>query len=118
MGSKWTNKKGGKVFRTGPNSTKKRSKLASVLNLLFYWQVVCPVCREPITFDLAALASSPPPALHQETITLSEDMKILQRKMSRLFEKQKAKGGIIDVEAEKNKYYLTLVIIYIETSNH
>ena len=44
-------------------------------------------------------------------VHLSDEIKEMQQKMAELFEKQKAKGGIIDVEAEKNKYYLSLVCI-------
>ena len=34
-------------------------------------------------------------------------MRVWQKNMAELYLKQKDKGGIIDVEAEKNKYLLT-----------
>lgn len=36
--------------------------------------------------------------------SITEDVKKLQKKMEKLFQKQKEKGGIIDLEAEKNKF--------------
>ena len=36
--------------------------------------------------------------------SITEDVKKLQKKMQKLFQKQKEKGGIIDLEAEKNKF--------------
>ena len=36
--------------------------------------------------------------------SITEEIKMLQKKMQKLFQKQKEKGGIIDLEAEKNKF--------------
>ena len=41
------------------------------------------------------------------TFQPSDDFKIWQKKMTELYLKQKEKGGIIDVDAEKNRYLLT-----------
>ena len=38
--------------------------------------------------------------------SITEDIKMLQKKMQKLFQKQKEKGGIIDLEAEKNKFQI------------
>ena len=52
------------------------------------------------------LNSSPPQAdlADLPKNSIPEDVKKLQRKMEALFQKQKKKGGIIDLEAEKNKF--------------
>jgi hypothetical protein len=41
------------------------------------------------------------------TFQPSDDFKIWQKNMAELYLKQKEKGGIIDVDAEKNRYLLT-----------
>ncbi|MCI4384711.1 hypothetical protein PGIGA_G00041890 [Pangasianodon gigas] len=51
--------------------------------------VACPVCREPLRYDVNALLSSPPPNFPQ---------KILER--------QREKGGVIDPEAESNRFLI------------
>ena len=41
----------------------------------------------------------------------SEEIKKLQRKMGSLFEKQKRKGGVIDVEQERNKFLIDITTV-------
>ena len=56
---------------------------------------------------LAAWASAPPPRLSaaaEDNPPLSKEVRDLQRRMSRLLAKQKAKGGVIDVEKEEKKF--------------
>jgi hypothetical protein len=48
----------------------------------------------------------------------SREMKELQEKMSRLFTKQKAAGGIIDVEAEARKYLIITSSGDVESVDH
>ena len=71
------------------------------------------MCREHINYELDNLVSASASVGDELNVHLSDEIKEMQQKMSELFEKQKAKGGIIDVEAEKNKYYLSLVCIII-----
>ena len=71
------------------------------------------MCREEIKYDIENLSSTPIPVHDKHIVELSDDIVQIQQKMAQLFERQKAKGGIIDVEAEKNKYYLTLVCLFI-----
>ena len=71
------------------------------------------MCREHINYELDNLASTTESVDDGLNVHLSDEIKEMQQKMSELFEKQKAKGGIIDVEAEKNKYYLSLVCIIL-----
>ncbi|XP_052797910.1 dentin sialophosphoprotein-like [Mya arenaria] len=62
----------------------------------------CPICREEISYEPNSLQS----LLSEEPIKYvpSPEMRALQKKMAATLERQRAKGGIIDVEAEKNKY--------------
>jgi len=74
------------------------------------FKVFCPVCREYISdqhYNLSDLLNSSPPQADLADLpknSIPEDVKKLQRKMEALFQKQKKKGGIIDLEAEKNKF--------------
>lgn len=80
---------------------------ASVLLL----QIVCPVCREPLPSDLELSAFQPESGadMLEERFSPSEEMREQQRSMTDLFEKQKQKGGIIDLDEERNKYLLPKV---------
>jgi len=74
-------------------------------------QIDCPVCREvlPSDLDLSAFQPESGTEMLEERYTPSEEMQGLQRTMAELFEKQKQKGGIIDLEEERNKYLLPKV---------
>ena len=41
----------------------------------------------------------------------TDEMKKMQKEMSLLFEKQKRKGGIIDVEQERNKFLIDITTV-------
>ena len=41
----------------------------------------------------------------------SEEIRKLQKKMAALFEKQKLKGGIIDIEGERNRYLIDITSV-------
>lgn len=69
------------------------------------FQSCCPVCRELIEVDVEGLKQARPPQELENApdFCLTEELKALQAEMSKLFLKQKEKGGIIDVSAdEKN----------------
>ncbi|KAF0299061.1 E3 ubiquitin-protein ligase RNF25 [Amphibalanus amphitrite] len=70
--------------------------------------VVCPVCREPIGYDLEALRAAPPPELAALAagFRATDELRSLQRRMAALFLQQQQRGGLIDLEQEKNKYLL------------
>ncbi|XP_037090802.1 E3 ubiquitin-protein ligase RNF25-like [Pollicipes pollicipes] len=70
--------------------------------------VVCPVCREPIVYDLAALREAPPPELSARAAGFSAtaELRNLQRCMAALRLQQQQRGGLIDPEEERNKYLL------------
>uniref|UniRef100_A0A8B9UKQ3 RING-type domain-containing protein n=1 Tax=Anas zonorhyncha TaxID=75864 RepID=A0A8B9UKQ3_9AVES len=70
--------------------------------------VQCPVCRETLVYDLCALKAAPPP---QHTLEpYRPDAKTLQHQeeLRLIFKRQQEKGGIIDPEAERNRYFISL----------
>uniref|UniRef100_A0A8C5E5D8 E3 ubiquitin-protein ligase RNF25 n=1 Tax=Gouania willdenowi TaxID=441366 RepID=A0A8C5E5D8_GOUWI len=62
--------------------------------------VVCPVCREPLTYNVDQLLSCPAPKLPDVTTHLR------WRELQKLLEKQRSKGGIIDPEEESNRFLI------------
>ncbi|XP_019646719.1 PREDICTED: E3 ubiquitin-protein ligase RNF25-like [Branchiostoma belcheri] len=71
-------------------------------------EVVCPMCREPISYDLAGLLSAKPPAINEDKYKPDKAMIKWQADMAKVYKKQQSKGGIIDIEAEKNKFFIKL----------
>uniref|UniRef100_A0A6P8J5T6 E3 ubiquitin-protein ligase RNF25-like isoform X2 n=1 Tax=Actinia tenebrosa TaxID=6105 RepID=A0A6P8J5T6_ACTTE len=73
-------------------------------------QIVCPMCRLPITYDLEALKMAPEDLFSDNEASYSPDkkMKRLQKEMAELFDKQLKKGGIINVEEEKNRFLIEI----------
>lgn len=67
-------------------------------------KVQCPVCREEISYDTDDLTMSP--VEEKVFFQPSEEMRTVQAQMAAMLEKQRAKGGLIDVDAEKNKFLL------------
>lgn len=70
---------------------------------------MCPICREAISYNKQAVENVTPDDPKPQLPPLSKDVRAMQCQMAELFIKQKAKGGIIDLEAEKNKYLVTPV---------
>lgn len=69
--------------------------------------VVCPVCREPLSYDVDQLLSCPAPQLPElDESTLSSDFQHRWRKLQKLLEKQRSKGGVIDPEEESNRFFI------------
>ncbi|TRZ27079.1 hypothetical protein HGM15179_000124 [Zosterops borbonicus] len=70
--------------------------------------VQCPVCRETLVYDLCALKAAPPPQHPLEPYR--PDAKVLQHQeeLRLIFKRQQEKGGIIDPEAERNRYFISL----------
>ena len=72
------------------------------------------MCRAPlgedslsITYDLSNIG--PQEDAEESQFVLPPELREQQAKMAELFAKQKAKGGIIDLEQEKNKYLINAV---------
>lgn len=69
--------------------------------------VVCPVCREPLTYDIDQLLSSPAPQLPElDGAAIGSKFQQKWCELQKLLERQKAKGGIIDPEAESNRFLI------------
>ncbi|XP_061465312.1 LOW QUALITY PROTEIN: E3 ubiquitin-protein ligase RNF25 [Rhineura floridana] len=71
-------------------------------------EVQCPVCREPLVYDLATLQAAPPPQQPMEMY--QPDTQTLQHReqLRLIYQRQQEKGGIIDPEAERNRYFISL----------
>ena len=63
------------------------------------------MCREEIGYDADSLTFSP--IEEKFFFKPTEDMRQMQAEMAERLEKQRAVGGLIDVNAEKNKFLLT-----------
>ncbi|KAG1968060.1 E3 ubiquitin-protein ligase RNF25 [Pimephales promelas] len=69
--------------------------------------VVCPVCREPVTYDLDALLSSPAPIFtQQEDVDIGGEFRTKWAALQKIMERQKEKGGVIDPEEESNRFLI------------
>ncbi|XP_068193666.1 E3 ubiquitin-protein ligase RNF25 isoform X2 [Antennarius striatus] len=69
--------------------------------------VVCPVCREPLTYDVDQLLSSPAPQLPEldgAAIGSSFQQKWLE--LQKVLERQRSKGGVIDPDEESNRFLI------------
>lgn len=75
-------------------------------------KIICPVCRSPLDEESLAVACSPEELEETEKaeeFVVPPSLKEQQLKMAELYERQKAKGGIIDLEHERNKYLVNPV---------
>ncbi|XP_029997133.1 E3 ubiquitin-protein ligase RNF25 [Sphaeramia orbicularis] len=69
--------------------------------------VVCPVCREPLSYDVHQLLSCPAPQLPEvDEAAIGSDFQLKWCELQKLLEKQRAKGGIIDPEVESNRFLI------------
>lgn len=78
------------------------------LAVVVFLKATCPVCREAIFCDVDELKTAAPPKELEKAqkFEVTQDLRLLQQKMQQLFNYQKSKGGIIDIEAEENKLLL------------
>lgn len=67
-------------------------------------QPTCPVCRVSIEDDVEPLRKCRPPSdlSNAPHFELTAELKVLQAKMANLFQRQKNRGGIIEVGAEES----------------
>lgn len=70
--------------------------------------VQCPVCREPLVYDLASLKAAPEPQQPMELYKPNAESLRQQEELRRLYRRQQERGGIIDLEAERNRYFISL----------
>ncbi|XP_035228270.1 E3 ubiquitin-protein ligase RNF25-like isoform X1 [Stegodyphus dumicola] len=78
------------------------------------FQLLCPMCRIPIQFEDSEELFPPPFAADDDTFIMNEEILELQKKMAELFQHQFEKGGIIDIEAEKNKFLLEISNVSVQ----
>ncbi|KAK3908439.1 E3 ubiquitin-protein ligase RNF25 [Frankliniella fusca] len=79
------------------------------------FEVLCPICREPIKCDVETLSKAPLPLAVQSACIMEPDAKLreLQDYMSALYIQQKEKGGIIDPDAADSKVLLVNEPYYV-----
>ncbi|XP_029015842.1 E3 ubiquitin-protein ligase RNF25 [Betta splendens] len=69
--------------------------------------VVCPVCREALSYDVDQLLSSPAPQLPEmDKAATASDFQQKWFELQKLLERQRAKGGVIDPEVESNRFLI------------
>ncbi|XP_018619938.1 E3 ubiquitin-protein ligase RNF25 [Scleropages formosus] len=69
--------------------------------------VVCPVCREPLTYDLKDLLASPAPCFPtSEQTMVGADFQKKWAEFQTLLERQRERGGVINPEAESNRFLI------------
>lgn len=72
------------------------------------------MCRLEIPEDIIGISTgdrkypSPQELSNQTEFSLTPDLRLMQAKMKKLYLRQKAKGGIIDIEDEKNRFLLQI----------
>ncbi|KAG7267935.1 hypothetical protein CRUP_017001, partial [Coryphaenoides rupestris] len=79
--------------------------------------VVCPVCREPLTYDAGELLSSPAPLFPKEGAEVGTDFRQKWRELQEILERQRAKGGIIDPDVESNRFLIHINEVPSEGEN-
>lgn len=67
------------------------------------------MCRLEIPEDIVC-GDAPPPSGQSEDpeFSLTPELEQMRRKMNRLYLRQQERGGIIDVEEEKNKFFIQI----------
>lgn len=69
--------------------------------------VVCPVCREPLSYDVSHLLSCPAPLLPElDETRISSEFQQKWAELQQIMEKQRLNGGIIDPEEESNRFLI------------
>ena len=69
------------------------------------------MCREPVQYDAEQLKRSVSVEEKPVSYTPTPDIVQWQKEMAVLLDNQRQKGGVIDLEAEKNKFLVTEVSI-------
>lgn len=77
--------------------------------------IVCPVCRKSLDEESLAVTCEVKTESEDSKFELSPEMRQQQKWMSEVYARQKAKGGIIDLEAEKNKFLINQDTVLITT---
>lgn len=70
-----------------------------------------------MTYDLSQLENAPAPTANHDVYTPNAELRKMQRRMAALYRRQKEKGGIIDVEAESNKFLIDISQVTFPITN-
>ncbi|XP_018431082.1 PREDICTED: E3 ubiquitin-protein ligase RNF25, partial [Nanorana parkeri] len=70
--------------------------------------VFCPVCRERLVCEFTKLQDAPPPQQPEERYVPDTCAVQREKSLRRIYERQLANGGIIDVEAERNRFFISI----------
>ncbi|XP_072889530.1 E3 ubiquitin-protein ligase RNF25 isoform X2 [Hemitrygon akajei] len=70
--------------------------------------VLCPVCREPLTYDLGLLSSAADPSHPLEPYQPDETWVKRWQELQRIYHRQKERGGIIDPQADRDRFLVSL----------
>ncbi|KAM3916462.1 E3 ubiquitin-protein ligase RNF25 [Leptodactylus fuscus] len=70
--------------------------------------VVCPVCREDLIFDFNKLQAATPPRQPEELYVPDSLMLQREKELRQVYDRQLASGGIIDLEAERNRFFISI----------
>ncbi|XP_040296768.1 E3 ubiquitin-protein ligase RNF25 [Bufo bufo] len=70
--------------------------------------VVCPVCRENLTCDFKKLQAATPPKQPEELYVPDLLMVQREKELRKVYSRQLANGGIIDLEAEKRRFFISI----------
>nr|XP_057905503.1 E3 ubiquitin-protein ligase RNF25 [Doryrhamphus excisus] len=69
--------------------------------------VVCPVCREPLAYDLDQLLASAAPHLPElDGAAIQSGFQQKWRELQKVLERQRRRGGVIDPEVESNRFLI------------
>ncbi|XP_054614380.1 E3 ubiquitin-protein ligase RNF25 isoform X2 [Dunckerocampus dactyliophorus] len=69
--------------------------------------VVCPVCREPLAYDLDQLLASTAPHLPElDGAAIESSFQQKWRELQKVLERQRRRGGVIDPEVESNRFLI------------
>ncbi|XP_072128094.1 E3 ubiquitin-protein ligase RNF25 isoform X1 [Mobula birostris] len=70
--------------------------------------VLCPVCREPLTYNLGLLSSAADPSHPLEPYQPDETWVKRWQELQRIYRRQKERGGIIDPQADRDRFLVSL----------
>ncbi|XP_058267833.1 E3 ubiquitin-protein ligase RNF25 isoform X1 [Hemibagrus wyckioides] len=80
--------------------------------------VVCPVCREPLMYNVNALLSCPQPNYpQQEDEAVTGEFKRKWVELQKILDRQREKGGVIDPEAESNRFLIHINDVPTDSSD-
>ncbi|XP_019745448.1 E3 ubiquitin-protein ligase RNF25 isoform X1 [Hippocampus comes] len=69
--------------------------------------VVCPVCREPLTYDLGQLMASAAPQLPElDGAAIRSKFRQKWQELEKVLDRQRSRGGVIDPEEESNRFLI------------